>query len=86
MMDPNVVSAAKLEGAAAILKSHANTLTLHVGAITRDAVDFAITILEREAAAARIREAQHAEPCIVCGAPVLDGKGHDEGCAAQEGN
>jgi hypothetical protein len=41
---------------------------------------------EHEAARARQREliadAEHGTPCLVCGAPILNGIGHDAGCMA----
>lgn len=27
---------------------------------------------------------EHGTPCLVCGAPILDGMGHDDGCTVEE--
>lgn len=39
---------------------------------------------EHEARRAELRaDAEHGTPCLVCGAPVTDGVGHDAGCMAE---
>jgi len=27
-----------------------------------------------------LHRALYGEPCLICGAPVIDGEGHDDGC------
>lgn len=78
-MDKNLVTAARYEGAAAILRRKLDDWPQGRSATgwymdDNNALLFAVEILEREAAAARITESL-----------AKDGEGHAQDCAARSG-